>query len=99
MSRDHIIPQFILRGFAINPTANKQNQKIMIYDKATKQVHTKKIADTYSLLNFNSPETEKYLANEYESKVLLYNNNASVFVAPPSIIIFNLSKSTIHISP
>ena len=69
MSRDHIIPQFILRGFAINPTANKQNQKIMIYDKATKQVHTKKIADTYSLLNFNSPETEKYLANEYESKV------------------------------
>ena len=69
MSRDHIIPQFILRGFAINPAANKQNQKIMIYDKDTKQVHTKKIADTYSLLDFNSPETEKYLANEYESKV------------------------------
>lgn len=77
MSRDHIIPQFILRGFAINPTANKQNQKIMIYDKATKQVHTKKIADTYSLLNFNSPETEKYLANEYESKVAKIFQRAS----------------------
>ncbi len=69
MSRDHIIPQFILRGFAINPTAKKQKQKIMIYDKDTKQVHTKKIADAYSFLDFNSPETEKYLANEYESKV------------------------------
>lgn len=42
MSRDHIIPQFILRGFAINPIEKKQNQKIMIYDKDTKQVHTKK---------------------------------------------------------
>ena len=77
MSRDHIIPQFILRGFAINPAANKQNQKIMIYDKDTKQVHTKKIADTYSLLDFNSPETEKYLANEYESKVAKIFQRAS----------------------
>ena len=77
MSRDHIIPQFILRGFAINPAANKQNQKIMIYDKDTKQVHTKKIADTYSLLDFNSPETEKYLAYEYESKVAKIFQRAS----------------------
>lgn len=77
MSRDHIIPQFILRGFAINPAANKQNQKIMIYDKDTKQVHTKKIADTYSLLDFNSPETEKYLANEYEAKVAKIFQRAS----------------------
>ena len=77
MSRDHIIPQFILRGFAINPAANKQNQKIMIYDKDTKKVHTKKIADTYSLLDFNSPETEKYLANEYESKVAKIFQRAS----------------------
>lgn len=77
MSRDHIIPQFILRGFAINPTEKKQNQKIMIYDKDTKQVHIKKIADTYSLLDFNSPETEKYLANEYESKVAKIFQRAS----------------------
>ena len=77
MSRDHIIPQFILRGFAINPAANKQNQKIMIYDKDTKQVHTKKIADAYSLRNFNSPETEKYLAYEYESKVAKIFQRAS----------------------
>lgn len=69
MSRDHIIPQFILRGFAINPTASKQNHKIMIYDRATKQVHTEKIADAYAIRDFNSPETEKYLAHEYESGV------------------------------
>ena len=69
MSRDHIIPQFILRGFAINPTANKQNHRIMIYDRATKQVHTEKIADAYAIRDFNSPETEKYLAHEYESGV------------------------------
>ncbi len=69
MSRDHIIPKFILRGFSINPTANKNNQKIMIYDRATSQVTTKKIADAYALKDFNSPETEKYLANEYETGV------------------------------
>lgn len=69
MSRDHIIPQFILRGFAINPTASKQNHRIMIYDRSTKQVHTEKIADAYAIRDFNSPETEKYLAYEYESGV------------------------------
>ncbi|MDE6361862.1 MAG: DUF4238 domain-containing protein, partial [Clostridia bacterium] len=69
MFRDHIIPQFILRGFAINPTANKQNLKLMIYDKETKQVHTKKISDAYAICDFNSPETEKYLAHNYESDI------------------------------
>ncbi len=69
MPRDHIIPQFILRGFAINPTANKQNLKLMIYDKETKQVHTEKIADAYAIRDFNSPETEKYLAQNYESDI------------------------------
>lgn len=69
MSRDHIIPQFILRGFAINPTASKQNHRIMIYDRLTKQVHTEKIANAYAIRDFNSPETEKYLAHEYESGV------------------------------
>lgn len=69
MSRDHIIPKFILRGFAINPNANKQNHRIMIYDRATKQVHTEKIVDAYALRDYNSPETEKYLAQKYESDV------------------------------
>lgn len=77
MSRDHVIPQFILRGFATNPSVNKQSQKIMIYDRITKQVCTKKIADAYSLRNFNSPETEKYLAYEYESKVAKIFQRAS----------------------
>lgn len=69
MSRDHIIPQFILRGFAINPTANRQNHKIMIYERATKQVHTEKIADAYAICDFNTPKTEKFLAHKYESDI------------------------------
>lgn len=69
MPRDHIIPKFILRGFAINSTANKSNQKIMIYDRKTKQIKTEKIADAYAIQDFNSPETEKFLAQEYENDV------------------------------
>ena len=69
MPRDHIIPKFILRGFAINPTTNKSNQKIMIYDRKTKQIKTEKIADAYAIQDFNSPETEKFLAREYETDV------------------------------
>lgn len=69
MPRDHIIPKFILRGFTINTTANKQNHKIMIYDRATKQVRTEKISDAYAIRDYNSPETEKFLAQEYESDV------------------------------
>lgn len=69
MPRDHIIPKFILRGFAINPTANKQNHKIMIFDRCTKQVKTERITDAYAIRDFNSPETEKLLAQKYESDV------------------------------
>lgn len=69
MSRDHIIPRFILRGFAISPTKSKSKQRIMIYNKETRLVITEKIDDAYALPNFNSPDTEQYLANEYESKV------------------------------
>ncbi len=69
MSRDHIIPQFILRGFAINPTAAKSKQKIMIYDRKTKKIKTEKIADAYAIQDFNSPETEKFLAQKYENDI------------------------------
>ena len=69
MSRDHIIPRFILRGFALDPTENKKHQKIMIYDKETKQLLVEEINDAYALEDFNSTETEQYLANKYESKV------------------------------
>lgn len=41
----------------------------MIYDKTTKQAVVKNIADAYSIINFNSPETEKLLATKYESKI------------------------------
>ena len=69
MSRDHIIPRFVLRGFAINPTEDKKYQKIMIYDKVTKQLLIENINDAYALKDFNSPKTEQYLANKYESRV------------------------------
>lgn len=61
MSRDHIIPRFILRGFAISPTKSKSKQRIMIYNKETRLVITEKIDDAYALPNFNSPDTEQYL--------------------------------------
>ena len=41
----------------------------MIYDKETKQLFVEEINDAYALEDFNSPETERYLANKYESKV------------------------------
>ena len=69
MPRDHIIPKFILQGFSINPTAHKSNQKIMIYDRKTKQIKTEKIADAYTIEDFNSRETEQFLAQKYENDV------------------------------
>ncbi len=69
MPRDHIIPKFILRGFSINPTANKQNQKIMVLDVATGDIKTEKIDDAFAIRDFNSDKTEKLLANEYENKI------------------------------
>lgn len=69
MSKDHIIPRFILRNFAIDPTANKKALEVKIYDRTTKQVFVQNIHDAFALEDFNSPETEQYLANEYESKV------------------------------
>ena len=69
MSRDHIIPRFILRGFAIDPTEDKNKQKIMIYDRETNEVEIKKIVDAYAIRDFNSPETEQHLAHKYENKV------------------------------
>ena len=41
----------------------------MIYDKETKQPFVEEINDAYALEDFNSDETERYLANKYESKV------------------------------
>lgn len=69
MSRDHIIPQFILRGFATNPNANKNNQTVMLYDRATELTEIKKIGDAFSINDFNSKETEKLLARQYESSI------------------------------
>lgn len=69
MSRDHIIPRFILKGFAINPEANPKKQKIMIYDRKTSTVETKKIVDAYAIEDFNSSGTEQFLAYKYENDV------------------------------
>lgn len=69
MANDHIIPRFILKGFALNPEASANEQEIMIYDKSTKEQTIEKISKAYAIKNFNSPETETLLANEYENKI------------------------------
>lgn len=69
MSKDHIIPQFILRGFSINPSSAKTNQKVMVYYKDTRTIETKRIVDVYSIQDFNSQTTERALAEKYESNV------------------------------
>lgn len=58
MSRDHIIPKFILKGFAINPEVAPKNQAVLIYDVKRKETKRIKIADAYQLENFNSDITE-----------------------------------------
>lgn len=69
MSRDHIIPKFILKGFAINPEVAPKNQAVLIYDVKRKETKRIKIADAYQLENFNSDITEKHLAYNYENDV------------------------------
>ena len=69
MSRDHYIPQFILRGFSVNPKEAKNKQEIYVYSKKTNEVKRQLIADSFMQVDYNSPETEKYLAQELETKV------------------------------
>ena len=69
MSRDHYIPQFILRGFSINPNVAKNKQEIYVYSKKTNEVKRQLIADSFMQVDYNSPETEKYLAQELEARV------------------------------
>lgn len=69
MSRDHYIPQFILRGFSIIPNVAKNKQEIYVYSKKTNEVKRQLIADSFMQVDYNSPETEKYLAQELEAKV------------------------------
>lgn len=69
MSRDHYIPQFILRGFSVNPKEAKNKQEIYVYSKKTNEVKRQLIADSFIQVDYNSPETEKYLAQELETKV------------------------------
>ena len=71
MPRDHIIPKFILKGFAINPNDEPDNQKVTIYDRKTQTTENVKLAEAYAIRDFNSPETEKYLCDEYENKVAI----------------------------
>lgn len=69
MSRDHFIPRFILRGFAIDENLPKNKQEIYIFDRKTKTIEKKLIADSFMQIDYNSEETEKYLAYEIEAKV------------------------------
>lgn len=69
MSLDHIIPRFILKGYALNPTAPANEQEIKILDKETKECSVEKIKTAYAIKDFNSEKTERLLCEEYENKV------------------------------
>ncbi len=69
MSRDHFIPQFILRGFAIDENLPKDKQAICVLNSKTKTVENKLIADSFMQNDYNSKETERFLAQEVESKI------------------------------
>lgn len=69
MSRDHYIPQFILRGFAINENLPKDKQVICVLDSKTKTVENKLISNSFMQIDYNSKETEQFLAQDIESKI------------------------------
>lgn len=74
MALHHILPKFILKGFCINPTDDKDNQEIMIYDRKSGIVNTERINTAYSKENFNSQETETLLCKDYENKIAMLFN-------------------------
>lgn len=69
MSRDHYIPRLILRGFAINENLPKDKQVICVLDSKTKTVENKLISNSFMQIDYNSKETEQFLAHEIESKI------------------------------
>lgn len=69
MAKDHIIPRFLLKGYAKNPTVSEANQKVIILDAETLSVRTEMIADAFSIRDFNTEKTEKFLAYKYENDV------------------------------
>lgn len=69
MSRDHYIPRLILRGFAINENLPKDKQVICVLDSKTKTVENKLISNSFMQIDYNSKETEQFLAQEIESKI------------------------------
>ncbi len=66
---DHIIPRFILRGFAINPESKKDNQTINILFNGN--VKNEKIAAAFSIDQFYSRELENSLNKDFENKVAI----------------------------
>ena len=69
MSRDHIIPKFILKGFAINPEVAPKNQAVLIYDVKRKETKRIKIADEYQREKNNTNITEKHMTYKYKNDV------------------------------
>lgn len=69
MSRDHYIPQFILRGFAIDDSLPKDKQVICVLNSKTKTVENKLICNSFMQIDYNSKETEQFLAQEIEYKI------------------------------
>lgn len=69
MAIDHIIPRFVLKGYALNPSAEAKEQEIQILDRKTKNISVQKIKEAYAIEDFNSGQTERFLCKEYETKI------------------------------
>lgn len=69
MALHHILPKFILRGFCINPTEDKNNHEIIIYDRKSGNINIEKINTAYAKENFNSQKIETLLCENYENDV------------------------------
>ena len=67
MSRDHYIPQFILRGFAIDDSLPKDKQEIRILDTKTLEVETTLIGNAFMKIDCNTEETETSFAQNFET--------------------------------
>lgn len=64
MSKDHIIPRFILRGFAINPSSSKANQKVMVNSQNSILIML--------LLSLYLPYEEHIVITEFQKRSIAY---------------------------
>lgn len=57
----HYIPRFLLRKFEVNPKSNKDNRKVFLLHKQTKEIEKKKIEDICAVYLYNTRAQNKKL--------------------------------------